>query len=90
MIEQLTLQNILTPAALIVIAGYAALRIIVTLWTENKEERAYSRETEKALRDVHIQTIEVNKEFINAIDKNTRSVDDAVHVVRKCEGRSNA
>lgn len=90
MIEQLTLQNILTAAAFIVVGGYAAIKIITYLVAEVKEERAYSREAEKTLREVHIQTIEVNKGFINAIDKNTKSVDDVVNVVQKCDSRSNA
>jgi len=89
-IEQLTLQNLLTAAAFIVIGGYAAVRIITHLVSEVKEERAYSRETEKAFREVHSQTIEVNKGVINAIENHTKSVDNAVNAVQKCEGRSNA
>jgi len=96
-IEQLTLQNLLTFGSFIVVGGYAVAKVVQYLVDEKKSlveairaEKEYARETERTLREVHTTTMSLNKDVIIAIDKNTASINIINDTVRKCEGPSDA
>jgi len=90
-IEHLTLQNLLTFGAFIVVGGYAVVRVIQYLIEEKKSlieairaEKEYSRGTERTLREVHTTTMSLNKDVVVAIDKNTKAVETVAELVRSC------
>jgi len=91
MIESLNTENLMTFFGFLVVGGAAVVAVVRYLVQEKnslietiRTEKEYSRDTEKAIREIHITSLEVHKDVVVAIDKNTKAVETVAELVRSC------
>ena len=99
--SELTLQNMLSFAAFLVIGGvgiyYAAKfmnkqidardEVIMRKDEELKQERLYARESDQTLHEVHLKTLSLNQQVVATLEKHGERIDRLSDTVAKCEVR---